>query len=77
VVTRGALAAVRRFPPAQLLLLAALWVAATAAGCASDASRARALPAIQTLDEAGSARFRQAFDEATDRPRYIVALSPT
>jgi hypothetical protein len=29
------------------------------------------------LDDAHAAELRRAFDEAKDRPRYIVALSPT
>lgn len=39
-------------------------------------SAAEARPLLP-LDEAHSAEFRRLFDEAKDRPRYIVALSPT
>ena len=48
-----------------------------ALGCERDASVAGALPALRPLDEAHAAEFVQAFDEAKDRPRYVVALSPT
>ena len=33
--------------------------------------------ALRTLDEGHAEEFRRAFDEAKDRPRYVVALSPT
>ena len=32
---------------------------------------------LRPLDETHAAEFRQVFDEAIDRDRYIVALSPT
>jgi hypothetical protein len=40
----------------------------------SAATHARPL---RSLDEAHAAELRRLFDEAKDRPRYIVALSPT
>jgi hypothetical protein len=46
-------------------------------GCERDASTAGALPALRPLDAVHAAEFVQAFDEAKDRPRYVVALSPT
>jgi hypothetical protein len=42
--------------------------------------RAPATPALSELlplDDAHAADLRRAFDEAKDRPRYVVALSPT
>jgi hypothetical protein len=47
------------------------------ADAAAAGAPAAALPALRPLDDAHASEFRRAFDEATDRPRYIVALSPT
>jgi hypothetical protein len=41
------------------------------------AGRGTALSALPLLDERHAARFREAFDGARDRNRYVVALSPT
>jgi hypothetical protein len=41
------------------------------------ASKERGLSPLRPLDEAHAAELRRAFDEAKDRPRYIMALSPT
>lgn len=59
------------------LAVGLLLAGAAVAGCAREPAGSAALPALRPLDEAGSAQFRQAFDEAADRPRYVVALSPT
>ena len=34
-------------------------------------------PPLRVLDAAHAAEFRAAFDDAKDRPRFVVALSPT
>ena len=45
---------------------------------ASPTVSAGALQAgLRPLDERHAEEFRRAFDEAMDRPRYVVALSPT
>ncbi len=36
-----------------------------------------AAPVLHPLDEGHAADLRRAFDEAGDRARYVVALSPT
>jgi len=36
-----------------------------------------ALPALHRPDERHAPEFRRAFEDAVDRPRYVVALSPT
>jgi len=36
-----------------------------------------ALPALHRLDERHAPEFRRAFEDAVERPRYVVALSPT
>ena len=35
------------------------------------------LAELKLLDDRHSSEFRQAFDDARDQPRYVVALSPT
>jgi hypothetical protein len=59
--------------PAAGVLLASV----VAAGCSRGSVGSVPLPALRALDEAHAAEFVQAFDEAKDRPRYVVALSPT
>jgi hypothetical protein len=68
------IAAVRLARLAQVALLAA---AACHTGAPAPAARATPTAAPRLLDEAHAAALRRAFDEARDRPRYIVALSPT
>ena len=41
------------------------------------ASRSGNLPALRPLGEATAFEFRDAFDEAKGKTRFIVALSPT
>ncbi|MCI0407821.1 MAG: hypothetical protein L0191_04520 [Acidobacteria bacterium] len=61
------------------IALAALVLANAA--CAGQAPTAPAgspsLSPLHSLDKAGSAEFRRAFDDGKDRTRFIVALSPT
>jgi hypothetical protein len=42
-----------------------------------EKASAGSLGPLHPLDEASSAKLRSAFDEAKDRTRFIVALSPT
>jgi len=44
---------------------------------AGPSAKRGALSALRPLDELHAAEFRQAFEDAKDRNRYIVALSPT
>jgi hypothetical protein len=41
------------------------------------AARARGPEAPRVLDETSAIELRRMFDDARDRPRYIVAFSPT
>jgi len=54
-------------------------IALLSAACTVQAPTAPAssLSPLHQLDEASSAEFRRAFDDAKDRTRFIVALSPT
>lgn len=36
-----------------------------------------AIPALHRLDARHATEFQRAFEQAVDRPRYVVALSPT
>jgi len=56
---------------------AAAGTAALAAPAAALSAPAATLPALRPLDDRHAAELRQAFDEAKDRARYVVALSPT
>ena len=60
-----------------LVALGVLLLLAITVGCERDASGPGALPALRPLDAEHATEFVQAFDEAKDRPRYVVALSPT
>jgi len=51
--------------------------AAPTTPAAGDAAPGRARPALHLLDDRHAAAFRQTFDDARDRARYVAAFSPT
>ena len=59
-----------------LLVLAACRPAPGGVGPAGTGAEIRASNP-RPLDDAHAGEFRRAFDEASDRARYVVALSPT
>ena len=60
-----------------LLALLALSTCQSVERASTTASGGSRQGALRPLDEQHAEEFRRAFDEAKDRPRYIVALSPT
>ncbi len=71
-VTRGVVLA------ALLALSACRSIERTAvAADAGPGARASAHATLHLLDDAHAGEFRAAFEQSMDRPRYVVALSPT
>ena len=60
-----------------LLLAAAGAVAGCHAADAPAAGRSAELAPLRTLDASSASALRADFDRASDRARYVVALSPT
>jgi len=77
---------VRKWQPMSVRIVALAFLLLTACRSVEDSAgtapagpsaRRSAFSTLRPLDDQHAAEFRQVFDEAKDRNRYVVALSPT